>query len=499
MKPLETLARSLGLGEECKQGAELLSRRRLLFGGSLLAALASKTQAAPRPSTTTRLLVNRLTMGWTEAEQLLADTLGYHGYLEYHLNHTAIDDSAVNQMLAPYNYLTYMPFQLMDLPAWRATNQLVEGTLLRAIHSKRQLYARMVEFWTDHFNIDINKHKNPWIKLVDDRDVIRANALGTFPALLSASMHSASMSVYLDNFTSVAGNPNENYARELLELHTLGVHGGYIQQDVVEVARCLTGWGVWEGIGDQLKWTFRYDPIKHDDGPKVVLGQQIPAGGGINDGLTVLNILANHPSTAQFISRKLCARFWAEDPSQTLVDAVAATYIATGGDIKSMLRTLFTTLDPATAGPKYKRPFHLFVSALRATGGVFQGDPISGGSALRAELALNGHESFHWAPPDGYPDRFDFWVGSLLPRWNFAASVTAGSIQGTTIDVDAFLGSASTAQQIADRIDQAMFGGQMPTAEKDAIVNYLLPDLPPLSRKREALALAISSPAFQWY
>ncbi len=317
------------------------------------------------PQSDTQWLVNRITFGSTAEELALAESLGYEGYLEHHLDYTAIDDSALDARLAAYPTLTMEPWELVPVPAGEARNALIEACVLRSVFSKRQLFERMVEFWTDHFNIDIRNGNDQWLKTVDDREVVRAHALGSFPEMLSASAHSPAMLVYLDNNTNLAGNPNENYARELMELHTMGVDGGFTQRTVEEVARCFTGWTTYgkSTNPESLAWSFRYRANRHDDNAKVLLGQRIRAGGGINDGLTVLDILATHPSTARFIARKLSSWFWGYDPPDGLVDSVASTYTVTGGDIKAMLRTLFMSGDAMTAPPKYKRPLHLVASA----------------------------------------------------------------------------------------------------------------------------------------
>ncbi len=497
MSTANSIARKLGQWVDREFAAGELSRRKLLAGGSLLAGLwSAKAQAAPSPSPS-RWLVNRLTLGYTPAEHLLADSLGYHGYLEYHLNPAAINDSACDARIQPYSFLSWPPWALLASNSSYVSNQLVDATILRAVYSKRQLFERMVEFWTDHFSIDLFTVQNVWLKMVDDRDVIRAHALGTFPELLAASAQSASMMQYLGNYISVSGNPNENYARELMELHTLGVDGGYTQQDVQEVARCLTGWGVSDSTPNQ--GAFLYRPTWHDNTSKTVLGYNIPAGGGFNDGLIVLDILVNHPSCAKFIAKKLCRRFYGYSPPQSLIDSVAATFTATGGDIKAMLRTLFNNVDPMTAPLKFKRPFHYFVSALRALNAQVPSVPAATGSPLRTRLAENGHEPFRWLTPDGYPDSLDAWGGAMLPRWNFAASLMHDELTNVTVDVNAFLAGATTADAIANRIDQVVFASKMAPAEKTVIKNYMLPDVPSYETIREAIGLAISSPGFQWY
>jgi uncharacterized protein (DUF1800 family) len=336
-----------------------------------------------------------------------------------------------------------------------------------------------------------------WLKLPDDRDAIRAHALGMFPDLLTASAQSAAMMQYLGNNISVVGNPNENYARELMELHTMGVDGGYTQQDVQEVARCLTGWSVSDSMPNQGAFVFR--SAWHDNTPKTVLGYNIPAGGWMNDGLIVLDILVNHPSTAKFIAKKMCRRFYGYDVPQSLIDNVAATFTATGGDIRAMLRTLFNSIDPATAPIKFKRPFHFIVSALRALNAQIPSQPAASSSPLRTQLAYNGHEPFHWLTPDGFPDSLEAWGGALLPRWNFAVALMWNQLAGVTVDVNALLNGAVTADAIAARLDQVMFGGAMSAADKTRIRDYLLPDNPPAARISEAIGLAVCSPGFQWY
>lgn len=444
-------------------------------------------------------LIDRITFGYTDAEFALATSLGYEGYLEYHLNHLAIDDSALNGQLAPFTTLTMTPHQLYDLPSGQVATQLIEAAIYRAMFSRRQLFERVVEFWTDHFNIDINNGDDRYLKTVDDRDVIRAHALGTFPALLDASAHSPAMLLYLDNNVSRFNSINENYARELMELHTVGVDGGYTQQDVIEVARCFTGWGLFPRSSDPLvtnEGTFRFLAGQHDPNPKVVLGQPINLG-GINDGLAVLNLLSTHPNTARFISKKLCAHFLGYEVPQSIVNEVAATYTATGGDIKAMLRVVLRPNHLHDALPKYKRPFHQYISALRAVGAT-----LTSTSGVRSNLSTAGHLPFNWSPPDGYPDTLEYWIGLVLPRWNFGASLmngTTGSVSGASVPDEAFFAGATTADQAADRINERLFAGRLPIGERNRIRDYMLPNPTNRTRRREGLGLAIGAPAFQWH
>jgi uncharacterized protein (DUF1800 family) len=500
----------------------LPTRRQMLSVGAVLAAMwrSSPARGGPPPCPgggTIPWLVNRVTLGITEGELALANSLGYSGYLEYQLDYTAIDDSALDSRLASYTTLTMEPYQIVPpppaqpLPAGQVVGELVEATILRSALSRRQLYQRMVEFWTDHFNIDINNGLDRYIKTVDDRTVIRPHALGYFRNMLVASAHSPAMLYYLDNIVSVAGNPNENYARELMELHTLGVTGGYTQTDVQELARCLTGWGMFPAnaaVPNGL--TFRYSNAQHDNGAKTLFAGtpeqlNIAPGGGQSDGDIVLDALARHPSTPAFIARKLCRWLWGENPPQALVDAVALAYdrnnpdITQVGNIREMIRAVFCSAEAATAPPRYKRPYHLFVSALRACN-----VNITTTSTLRSvHLASAGHQPYAWPPPDGYPDSLEHWVGLILPRWSFGGQLVMTSppnnIPGLSIDINALLPGANTAAAVMDRIDDLLFGGAMPVNDKNLIQGFLLPDPPTDARKRDALGLAIASPGYQWY
>ncbi len=441
-------------------------------------------------------LVRRVTWGFTQEEYSLAQQLGYDGYLEYHLNAPAIDDSAMDARLVAYTTLTMQQYQLYPLPAGQVVNELSEAMILRATLSKRQLFERLVEFWTDHFNIDILDNQGRYLKTVDDRNVIRAHALGTFPTMLRASAQSPCMLAYLNNDTNIASSPNENYARELMELHTLSVTGPYTQQDVVAVARCLTGWSLFRVAAGTNAGLFQFNSAQHDNGSKTVLGQLIPAGGGLQDGFTVLDILAVHPATASFIATKLTKRFLGEDVAASIIASVTATYLATGGDIKAMMRTILSPNNLFTdSGPRYKRPQHQAISAMRALG-----TPITSTQSLRQNhFAASGHVPFAWGPPDGYPDYLAHWQGLILPRWNFGASLAINGIGGLTFDVATFFAGLSTATQMVDKINTVLFGGEMLANERAALISYLSVNAADTTRRRDTVGLAIGCPSFQWY
>jgi uncharacterized protein (DUF1800 family) len=471
------------------------------------AALARQTLARPTPpdppdvpadidpGSIIAKLVRRATFGLTEAEAALANALGYDGYLEYQLDHTAIDDAALDALLAPLPTLT-MNFN--ELNALNNIGQIRFETstavLLRAIHSRRQLFERVVELWNDHFNINIDNDLDVYLVPTHDRVVIRGNALGRFPELLAATARSPAMLDYLSNDRNSAAGPNENYARELMELHTMGVDAGFTQHDVTEIARCFTGWTWWRWDGGDLNGDFRFDPTRHDDNPKLVLGNVIPAGGGESDGVRVINILADHPATARFIARKLCLKFIGEDCPRSVIDSVASVYTQTGGDIKAMLRAVFRPNVVAAASPRYKRPFHLVASALRVL-------PVTLNSPAGLLDYLNsvGHHPFYHISPDGFPDTLAHWGDLVLGRWNFGAALIEAAIQGVIVNRAQFFAGLTRSDAMIDRIDTALFGGEMPPAEKNRVHDYLSTDPLDTNVQRESLGLALGSPGFQWY
>jgi uncharacterized protein (DUF1800 family) len=366
--------------------------------------------------------------------------------------------------------------------------QLRESTIYRSAFSPRQLYLRMVEFWSDHFNQDIDKVQT--LLVADQRDVIRKYAMTTFPQLLKASAHSASMMVYLDQNVSSSRAPNQNYAREIMELHTLGVDGGYTQNDVAELSRVLTGWTV-NSTGD-----FVFNAGLHDVTDKVVLGTTIKGQSGAagqQEGEQMLDILVNHPSTARFIATKMLRWMVTPSPTDTQVGAIAAVYRATGGDIKAMLRAMLNDTWIPQAPMKLKRPYHLAVSSVRGLNPtVFSLAPI------RTQLDTLGHTIFSWDTPDGFPDKLEYWAGNILPRWQYGTA--ASNLNSTsTVVVDTTAYRAGSSQNAVDLIDQNFFGGEMPAVTRTGLLGYAGTAALTEAKARELIALAISSSAFQWY
>jgi len=484
-----------------------MNTRRAFFGAlTTLAGSAANAEAQLRTPTLGRptmlpdaelKLVRRITNGLTPEEMASVYAYGYNGYIDLQLNPSAIDDSACDNRLAPYTTIGLPTPQLYALDSNTVQTQVIESTILRAIYSKRQLFERMVEFWTDHFNTDINTVGI--LKTADVRDVLRGNALGTFPEMLVAQAKSPAMINRLNNQQNSRTAPNQNYAREVMELHTLGVTGGYTQQDIVEIARCFTGWRYITTTGDANRGTFFFNQNVHDTGTKLVLGNSIAGAtgsAGVNEGLTVLRILADHPSTHRYVSTKLLHWFIDYEPSDALVTDVAEVFRQSGGEIKTVVRRVLAFDNVRWAPPLFKRPFHLVVSGLRA----MNANMTRYDSLRFTWLSGMGQIPFTWNPPNGYPHSFEYWGTLVLPRWNFAFSLgIPGSVGGASIDTTALLAGANTAQRIADRIDLLVFGGEMPAADKTALVTYLRPDPPTTTRIRDAFGLAMASPGFQWY
>jgi uncharacterized protein (DUF1800 family) len=479
--------------------AKRLSRRALLGLGALGAARAEAQIRDPkrsRPMTVPAVelrLLRRVTQGVTTEDVAWITSLGYNQYLEWQLNPEAMGDPESEARIQGFATINLAPFSLYGLDSMVVTREIAEAMIARAVYSNRQLFERMVEFWSDHFHTNIGTvgiHKT-----YEDREVYRKNALTTFVQLLSASASSPAMLTYLNNTQSTRTAPNQNYAREVMELHTLGVDGGYTQQDVVEVARCFTGWRVQGNTGDPRAGLFFYDANRHDNNSKLVLGVPIAAGGGINDGLNVINILASHPSTARFVSRKLIRWLLDYNPPDSLVTDIAGEFTRSGGNIKSVVRRILQYENVLWAPPLFKRPFHYIVSALR----VMNANVVNYGTIRSTYLGGTGQAPFAWGPPNGYPQSFEYWGGLPLPRWNFAFNLANNSISGVTVDIPALLAGVTTAVQVADRIETLIFAGEMPAADKAALIAYLRPDPPSMTRIRDAFGLAIASPAFQWY
>ncbi len=416
-----------------------------------------------------------------------------------------------------------------------AVGQLVDAKIARAIDSKKQLQEVLVDFWSNHFNLDVRKGPVQTLKIVDDREVIRPHVFASFRELLGASAKSPAMLLYLDNANSTVemtnrrnnkkrGGINENYARELMELHTLGVDGGYTQRDVQEVARCFTGWSLNRETG-----TFQFRPFAHDKGAKTVLGQIIPAGGGLQDGERVLDILASNPATIKFLSAKLCRRLVNDEPSSQLVARIAQKWTQSNGDLRAVVSAI--AYDPefyasTTRADKIKSPFEFAVSGVRALNGHFSvPDPdknygrlrlVADGAAsmqrgggrpnrgdmrtsLAQAIANMGQPLFGYQAPTGYSENSKSWVstGALVARLNFALDLAGNQIAHIRVEPEnIFTGvSADNHSAVLDRAGQALLNAPLSMRTR-ATLQKQLPENTPADATK-LVALVLGSPEFQ--
>jgi uncharacterized protein (DUF1800 family) len=431
-------------------------------------------------------------------------------------------------------------------------DELSEQKIVRAAFSERQLEEVMTDFWFNHFNVFAGKGATQVYLTEYERDAIRPHVLGKFRDLLEATATSPAMLFYLDNWQSstpsaTADLPpeamrrlndpfvsplerqrlnarlqqmrnqqqrpkqtrglNENYGRELMELHTLGVDGGYTQKDVIEVARALTGWTI---DRPQMGGSFVFRPQMHDAGEKIILGHKFPAGHGEDEGERVLDILAKHPSTAHHIAYQLAQRFVADEPPPTLVDRAATTFLDTNGDLREVTRVIITSPEffaPDAYRAKVKSPLEFAISAVRASGAtVANAQPIA--QALRAQL---GMPLYGCQPPTGYSNTSEAWVntGALLSRMNFALQLVNGQMrpggrQGgpefaaplrpaqlarAPLQVDVAALASDTSEPSRDRVLKAMLAGDVSDATRSVLAKAESPE--------QLIALTLGSPEFQ--
>lgn len=447
-------------------------------------------------------LLSRASYGVWPGELDRAREMSSEAWIEAQLAPEMIDDTLCELRARRFETLHHDPGTCYEYKKPVLREEITRHTLLRAVYSRRQLFEVMAGFWTDHLNINLEKGDCIYLKPADDRMVIRAHALGKFQDLIRASATSPAMLVYLDGKENKKANPgdipNENYARELLELHTLGVHGGYTQTDVYEVARCLTGWRLRTGWRNG---TVYFDLALHDDGEKQVLGTRIPAGGGEKDLDRVLGIVCHHPSTARFIATKLSQKFVSETPSATLVDRVAKTFTATSGDTKAMLREILHSDEfKAARGAKFKRPFHFIASCLRSLGADTHAH-----KPLIEYLLRMGQAPFQHPTPDGYPDEAAPWLGTLLWRWNFALTLTGNQLPSVNVEPLKLLAALSQGGSGGESLNPAKllphFIGRAGTeAELKSLDEFAASaGLATNERKAELFGLILASPAFQRY
>ena len=418
--------------------------------------------------------LNRISYGPSAETLAILDSQGWEAVLETQLDSDNIDTSQVDDALAlDLPVLDFSPKDIANSSDPNIFSKAVSGfvvsSLMRQLYSPAQLHERMVEFWSDHFNINILDDRAYVFKASDDREAIRPHALGKFRDLLEASARSPSMLLYLDNYSNTKSGPNENYARELLELHTLGVDGGYTEDDVVAVARAFTGWSIDE---ETLEFTFR--PGSHDSGKKWLLGQKIRTvqNGGIGDGRQVLDLLASHPATARFVSTKIARRFVSDHPPEELIDNLAAVFLETDGDIKALLRTLFHSEEFwASTELKMKRPVDLMTSIYRRLG-VSPNDETF--EYLNEKLDQMGQIPFLWETPDGYPDTAEYWTNTaaLVNRWNVAKDAAYVLSRGDYLEM---LDGANTANGIIQAMSIALIDRELKKNELKKMKKNIYP------------------------
>jgi hypothetical protein len=428
--------------------------------------------AAPISEQTIARALRRLMFAPKPEDYARAKQIGLEKFVDEMLQQPSGDDPNVAAKIKGFTTLTMSPTELVeyDVNNKRGTpgQELIKATTLRAVYSQHQLYELMTDFWTNHFNIYIRKNLTAVLKTADDREVVRKYALGKFYDMLTASAHSPAMMIYLDNFESTKNKPNENYARELLELHTLGVDGGYTQQDVQELARVLTGWSV-AGKRSAKPGDFEYRQNIHDTGTKSILGKKYE-NNGQQEGELVLQALAKHRSTANYVAKKLVRRFVADDPPQALTAKAAKTYTDSDGDIPKVMKTIIMSDEfRASLGQKFKRPFEFIVSALRVTNA--QVDP---GNALNLYLNQMGQPLFQWSTPDGYPDEAGAWAttNGMLTRWNFAIALCSNTIREAKVDLAALTKDAATIDAAIDSLSMAFLGEKLPNEGKQILTKF---------------------------
>jgi uncharacterized protein (DUF1800 family) len=451
----------------------------------------------------------------------------------------------------------------------KAIGEIEEAKLVRATDSNRQLQEVLVDFWENHFNVDVKKGPDRILEIIEDRDVIRPHIWGKFRDLLEATAKSPAMLHYLDNATNTVqrtltpfqqqirarymqmvigpdlanalgtstdpaeqpkkvGGINENYGREIMELHTIGVNAGYTQQDVQEVARCFTGWTFDHQTGD-----FVFRPRQHDDGQKIVLGHVIPAGGGMQDGETVLDILCSSPACATFISRELCQRFVSDDPPEALVTRIAGVFTQTGGDLRAVTEAILNSpefLSPADYNNKIKSPLEFAVSAVRASESTLEprqpepwgtivptmeGAAVLGRAKAADRLSHAKRQSLNWhvvelgeplfacTPPTGYGENSKKWVspGALIERLNFALALTQQQISDVQFNAQTILNGIDLDHpaKVLDQAVAVLLNNQITDATRQVLLKAAVPTPGDgqTVNPNKLIALIIGSPEFQ--
>jgi hypothetical protein len=429
-----------------------------------------------------RHALNRLGYGPRPADVRRVLARGLEKYLDEQLNPGP--DPELDVRLRPLGTLGYSIPQVLSIynADNRAIGPLIDefqaARLIRSAHGQNQLQEALVEFWFNHFSVFIGDGFVRYSVMSYERDAIRPFVLGRFRDLLRATAAHPAMLFFLDNYTNradvtqggrVIPGINENYGRELLELHTVGVDAGYSQNDVREAARAFTGWGI-DNVQNAGNFVFR--AAQHDRGAKSIFGLELAAGGGKEDGDRLLDYLSTHPATARFISWKMAQRFVADDPPARVVDRMAATFLSTGGDLREVTKTMIGSAEfwaEAFGAGKVKTPFDYVVSAVRAVEGQ-----VTNGRALAQQLANMGMGLYQCVPPTGYSNRGSEWLNpsSHLARMNFGLDLAAGAIGGVTVDSRSVIarlgGSPDDPRGAARTLDDDLFAKGLSSETLDA-------------------------------
>ena len=625
-----------------KAGLRFVTLGMILCVATVALAVPSKPSAPLSPQQKILQTLNRLTFGPRPGDVEAVQKVGLQNWIDAQLNPQSVDDSAVDKQIADLKLLQMSQEDLMlayagdrgnilrkitdaqsgkvPVPAkqmerlqeiqkqlddkgikpgtsYEALGELINAKLLRSVESNRQLQEVLVDFWSNHFNIDAKKNSDAVLLINWEQNVIRPNVLGNFRDLLEATAKSPAMLEYLDNASSMhnpdqpamsnqnnrgrqgnrrgrfqklqgninqggfqqtsfeliddsdgammampdaksampdyiknpaqqgakgKGGLNENYGRELMELHTLGVNGGYTQEDVINVARCFTGWTY-----DRKTGEFVFRPYMHDNGTKTVLGHVIPPGGGIKDGEEVLDILASSPATMHHLSYELCQRLVSDTPPAALVDRVAGVWKTTNGDLKAVVRAIVTSPEfysPAIYRDKIKSPYEYVVSSVRALGGsvIFPDNPNAFRQMMRndgltsarqnnrgygrgqlttlaQQIAIIGQPIMSCLPPTGYSENSQDWVstGALVARLNYALSLANGNMENVLASPSSLLLNVNEEDKAG--IQQHLIDGILHVPVSTATQSTLARETSTgvLVDRRKLTGLIIGSPEFQ--
>ncbi len=485
------------------------------------AAPGATAAGKPLSAADARHALNRLSFGPRPKQAAALTAQGFEAWLGKQLAAAPQDSPEVVEALSPYRSALLPPNELVaemtgdDLMAMspkqlrkmlkgknlrQHLGQIALAKLTRHVLSEHQLQEVMIDFWTNHFNVFARKGAVRVFAGDYVERAIRPHALGRFKDLLTATARHPAMLIYLDNVRSVAKRKrgkrglNENYARELMELHTLGVHGGYTQADVVNVARILTGWSVSRPRDGELAFKFR--ARAHDGEAKRVLGVDFPAGGGEEEGMKLLELLALHPATAQHLSHKLCQRLVSDAPPKSVVQAGAKAFTASQGDIKQLVQAIVkheVFWAASSRGSKLKSPLEVVASSLRAL------DARPDGTLRLARiLGRLGEPAMLESAPTGHPEVQAAWLGSsaMLGRMSLATALATNRRLGVDVDLDRVL-PLEPAATIAERAETLIFGGQLPKKARATISAEVSQVEDPKQRRALALALLLGSPNFQ--